>query len=1008
MAPLHGERLEGRAVLATFGYDAILGVVSVGLADGDVLTNTSQGGGNYVLSLAGGATFAGTDIPGQLVGNGLPTLSIDGDLPLIRVATSGVGTTADVSFGASTGVYVDDFQITLGTAAGDVTIASPTTFNGSAGLAVDAARSVSVIANLATGTGSILLDADDGVQRVGTFVGVSVEGASVTTAGGSIVIAGRGGDGDGFFSLQIGVAVTSGGLIRAGDNGAVHGSLTVNGVGGEALAEGPFNHGILVDSTSAVRTTGGQLSLTGTGGSRDGRNDGVVIEGTVATLTGSGPGDSGAITILGTGGGSPGSEFNRGVVLTDSAVVSSATGSIDITGDGGVGSGTPTSSPGLVIDGASVTSSGGGDIRLTADAYAVSLAGGALATSATVTIRNLVAGQVLPIDATTVPALEAIGASRIVIGRSDAGILPVIVQDGGAALSLPGIALEMRGADIQLRDAITTAGATQTYAGPIRLGVAPGASDVTLTGSLVTLGSTVNGNEFALAIAGNGVVQDTISGLSTFAVSGTTSLGADVGSAGNQTYTGAVTLTDSVRLDTGTLAGDITMAATLDGPFNLAIAAGGGTVLLDGIVGGVANLGGIVLESAGAVNMPRSVSIDGSLPLAGPRGIDVAAGINNVTLGGGGTIRNSAMQGIRFAGSSTGSLVRGFTITAAGMSGIKFSPGDFAGTQVIGNTVDGAGLSTFGIRFNDATGLTIGGGMLGEGNRVTGAYQGLYATGEVAGTRVVGNMFIANTSGVVLDAVTDLEFGNGNQVRSNPAFGIYVGGICTGSAVQGNTLVENAVGVYLDQGRGVSIRDNVMVRNAAQGIFASGACAGTTVTDNSIFGGGGVGLYGIYLAGARGLQIGGPAGDGNDIAGTVQALLAFGTLTGTTISGNLLENNQTGLVLLGAKNLLIDAGNRVVANSAWGLYASGDCAGSVVKANTFQGNKSGVYMNAVLGMTVGTETAGDGNTLTANQFGLFAIGVSTGTSVLGNTISGNATDITVDPTAAATGTFQTS
>ena len=35
-----------------------------------------------------------------------------------------------------------------------------------------------------------------------------------------------------------------------------------------------------------------------------------------------------------------------------------------------------------------------------------------------------------------------------------------------------------------------------------------------------------------------------------------------------------------------------------------------------------------------------------------------------------------------------------------------------------------------------------------------------------------------------------------------------------------------------------------------------------------------------------------------------------------------------------------------------------------------------------------------------------AIGVSTGTSVLGNTISGNTTNITVDATAAATGTFQ--
>lgn len=996
-------------MLAAFAYDAILDLVSVTLADGEQLTNTSQGGGNYVLSLAGPATFSGTDIPGQLVGNSLSTLSINADLPLTGVVISGTGTDADVVFGASTGVYVDDFLITLGTAAGDVTVASSTTFNGTAGLAVNAARSVSVVANLATGIGNILLDADDGVQHGGTFVGVAVEGASVTTAGGNIVIAGRGGDGEAFFSLQIGVSVTSGGLIRAGDNGAVHGSVTIAGVGGDALAEGPFNHGILVDATSAVRTTGGSLGLTGTGGSRDGSNDGVRIEGTVATLTGAGPTDTGAITIVGTGGGAAISDGNHGVVLASGSVVSSAAGDIDITGDGGAGSGTPTSSPGLLFAGSSVTSSGGGNIRFTADAYDISLGGGgAVSTSATVTIRNLLAGQILPVNAVTVPVLEAIEADRIVIGRSDPGLLPAIVQDGGVPLTLPGTDLEMRGGDIQLRAAVTTVGATQTYAGPIRLGVAPDAADVTLTGTTVTLGGTVTGNEFALAIAGNAVVQDTISGLTTFAVSGTSSLGADVGSDGNQTYSGAVTLTDSVRLDTGTLAGDITLASTLDGPFNLTVAAGTGTVLLDGIVGGVASLGAIVLESAGAVNVPRSVSIDGSLPLAGPRGIDVAAGVNNVSLSGGGSIRNAFMQGIRFAGSSTGSLVRGFTITAAGMSGIKFSPGTYTGTQVLGNVIDGASVSTYGIRLNDATGLLIGSGALGTGNRVSGAYQGLYAIGTLTGTTVQGNMFIANTSGVVLDSATNLEFGNGNQVRSSPGFGIYIGNVCTDTMVQGNTLVENAVGVYLNQARGVAITDNVMVRNAAQGLYATGACTGTSVVDNSIYGGGGVGLYGIYLAGARGLRIGGPAGEGNDIAGTTQGLFAFGTLTDTVIAGNLLENNETGMVLLGARELSITGGNRLQSNSAWGFYASGNCADTVVKGNTFQNNKSGVYMNAVQGMTVGTTTPGEGNTITANQFGLFAIGVSTGTSVLGNAISGNATNITVDPTAAATGTFQAS
>lgn len=1003
---LAAERLEGRALLAAFSYDALASVVSVSLADGEELTSTSQGGGNYVLSLAGGATFSGTDIPTQLVGNGLSTLSIDGDLALVRVAITGTGTTADVLFGTSTGVYLDDFTVALGTAAGDVTIAAATTFNGTAGLSVTAARSVSVIAPLATGLGNVMLDADDGVQRAGTFAGVAIDGASITTAGGSISIEGRGGDGEGFSGYQVGVSITGTGLVRAGDNGLTHGSVSISGVGGSALSEGPFSHGIFLDKTSALRTTGGALVLTGTGGARDGRNDGVLVEGTVATLTGSGPADKGAITITGTGGGAVPSDFNRGVVLASTAIVTSVAGAISITGDGGAGSGTPTTSPGLMFDGATLTSSTG-DITLTADSFETSLTGGALATTATVTIRNLVAGQVLPIAVAAVPMLQSIGASRIVIGRSDPGLLPVIDQQGGANLSLPGIALEMRGGDIILRADVSTAGAPQTYVGPVRLGVAPGAADVTLTGTVVTLAGTVTGNDRALAIAGNAVVQDTIAGLSTLAVSGTTSLGANVGSSGNQTYTGPVTLTSSVRLDTGTLAGDITLASTLDGPFNLTVAAGDGAVLLDGVVGGLASLASITLESAGSVTVPRSVSIDGALPGAGLRGIDVAAGVNNVRFAGGGSIRNAGMQGIRFNGSSTNSLVHGFTITAAGMTGIKFASGDYTGTRAIGNSIDGAGLSTYGFRLGSATGLAIGGGLLGDGNRVTGTYQGMYATGDLTGTNVTGNLFDTNTSGVILDSVTGLNVGSGNQVRSSSGFGIYVAGVSTATVIEANSMVENPVGVYLDFARGVTIRDNVMVRNAAQGLYARGICTDTIVVDNMIFGGGGVGLYGIYLAGARGMRIGG-SGEGNDIAGTTQGVFAFGTLTGTVIAGNLIENNETGIVLFAARDLTINAGNRIQSNTAWGMFGTGDCAGTTVLANTIQSNRAGVYLSAVTGITVGTETAGTGNTISANQFGLFASGVSTGTSVLGNTITGNATNITVDSTAAATGTFQTS
>jgi fibronectin-binding autotransporter adhesin len=82
-----------------------------------------------------------------------------------------------------------------------------------------------------------------------------------------------------------------------------------------------------------------------------------------------------------------------------------------------------------------------------------------------------------------------------------------------------------------------TTNTDQTYSGQVELG---GAGNRILSGAAVTLGA-ITGNAHSLSITGNGILNGA-SGINDFTVSGTADVKADIATAGNQTYTGAVTL----------------------------------------------------------------------------------------------------------------------------------------------------------------------------------------------------------------------------------------------------------------------------------------------------------------------------------------------------------------------------------------------------------------------------------------------------------------------------------
>ena len=201
-------------------------------------------------------TFSGTDTA-ELIGNGTSTLTINSALNLTDVVITDSVAGTDVSFGTNTGAYVDNFSITLDEAgASVVTVANATSFTGTAGLNVAAARNISITADLSSATGNIVLDADNGVQQVGNFVGVNINGTGVdvTTTGGNITIEGRGGDTGG---SQFGVYVLGGAKVQAGDNGSIFGTVSVTGTGG--ASSGNSQLGVLINGASTIITSSGVL-----------------------------------------------------------------------------------------------------------------------------------------------------------------------------------------------------------------------------------------------------------------------------------------------------------------------------------------------------------------------------------------------------------------------------------------------------------------------------------------------------------------------------------------------------------------------------------------------------------------------------------------------------------------------------------------------------------------------------------------------------------------------------
>jgi parallel beta-helix repeat protein len=192
--------------------------------------------------------------------------------------------------------------------------------------------------------------------------------------------------------------------------------------------------------------------------------------------------------------------------------------------------------------------------------------------------------------------------------------------------------------------------------------------------------------------------------------------------------------------------------------------------------------------------------------------------------------------------------------------------------------------------------------------------------------------------------------------------------------------------------------DGQMVPGAANGLVFTATAAGSIVTSLGIanFTRG----AGIFMA-AAGMDVA-----GNTLTNNSFGIRASGGLSGSQIRGNTISQVRTfGIYLVSATGLTVGSttvgqGNTVTGGTgrqvySTGLYATGNLAGTRVIGNTFSGNAgSGVMLVNATRITVGGTAAGSGNIITNNRaFGFYAIGTSTGSSAVRNTITGNRVNV---------------
>lgn len=597
-----------------------------------------------------------------------------------------------------------------------------------------------------------------------------------------------------------------------------------------------------------------------------------------------------------------------------------------------------------------------------------------------------------------------IGATGIIVGNTAADDVSLSVSNGaitGGTGSIKADAVSL---------SATTGITSNTSANSLTAASTAGNIALTQTGKAVTLASlvaanggvTVTNNDHinvtqVQAIGGGKSVSLTATGVNkkiTFGAGSITADGDSVSllSTGGLDGTSAGTVADitAASIKLGSSGGDVT--ATVKATTISAGAAGtdtntGKASNLDLTVLGskalfVGTTTGLTLGAAGNVTLRAQGD-------PGPGGLPIIV-VASPTAGG--TITYSTDKQVTFAvttGAATGagSLSQALansgtaTVVGGGTTGVGFSstltsPIQLSSTLGITKqtTLDGTQ------RLNLATGsivvgpaINIDGSKLGGANTVGFALSGAADNSVIRGFAFYG----FNKAG---GAAISLSPSADNVSIANNLFGI-----STGGAVLGNTVGILATGTVGQPINNLAITGNTVVRSTDAGIRLGTNVTNALVTGNLI----GTNSARTALGNKIGIDVTG-AGAGNTIggAGSLANVVANSSLAGvqvtntaggTTIRGNEVLQNATGVLVNGTSNTVTIAGNTVTRNTLDGVVVNG------TSANVTVGGASAADRNFI--GTTSSNALGLGNA----RNGVVISSTGAGNSVQNNVILGNGT-----------------
>jgi hypothetical protein len=322
--------------------------------------------------------------------------------------------------------------------------------------------------------------------------------------------------------------------------------------------------------------------------------------------------------------------------------------------------------------------------------------------------------------------------------------------------------------------------------------------------------------------------------------------------------------------------------------------------------------------------------------------------------------------------------------------------GNRIGTNAAGDAAVGNGLD--GIRVTNANTLTIGGTTPAQRNVISGnGEDGIHLAANASNTTILGNY-------IGLDDVGTGVLGNGmngvEALATPAAAGILIGGDSAGdqNVISGNTLS----GVRLVGAGGVTTSGNLIGTDAA----------GSAAAGNST----GVFLFGA----TSGVTVGGSsAGERNVISGNVQGIsTSSGTQNGNTILGNYIglddagtaaiPNTTDGVVVNTAGDLIVGGtgpgeGNVISGNGDDGVQLSALGSGTTVTGNLIGTDATGIAPlgNAQNGIellsgghTIGGSAAAGGNAIGANSKGIDVLGAAASNNTIANNAVGFGSDRT--------------